>query len=266
MTGNRLEGKVALITGAGSGIGRAIAVLFAREGASVGINFSRNEKGARETLRLVEETGSEGVVLKADISAAEEVKSIAEELQARFGKIDVLVNNSGIGSETTPDRVVDIAVEDWDRVMGVNLKGVMLTCKFVLPGMIERRGGSIINISSIRGLLGNPNLASYSASKGGVVLLSKETALDYARYGIRVNCICPGFVSTEMFKGYIAKQEDPELALKTFKEMSPLDKVGDPEEIAYAALFFAGDASSFVTGTALAVDGGYTASGARSIL
>jgi NAD(P)-dependent dehydrogenase (short-subunit alcohol dehydrogenase family) len=132
--------------------------------------------------------------------------------------------------------------------------------------MIEQQAGSIINISSIRGLLGNPNLASYCASKGGVVLLSREMALDYARFGIRVNCICPGFVNTEMFQGYIAKQEDPELAVRTFRAMSPLDKVGEPEEIASAALFFAGEASSFVTGTALPVDGGYTASGARSIL
>ena len=266
MNGNRLEGKTALITGAGSGIGRAIAVVFAREGASIGINYNRNEKGAGETLRLVEEAGSEGMALKADISDADETKAIVDKLNSRFGKIDVLVNNSGIGSETTPDRVVDISLEDWDRVMDVNLKGVMLTSKYVIPGMKERGKGAIINISSIRGLLGNPNLASYCTSKGGVVLLSREMALDYARCGIRVNCICPGFVSTEMFQGYIAKQDDPELALKTFREMSPLDKVGEPEEIAYAALFFAGDASSFVTGTALAVDGGYTASGARSIL
>ena len=264
--GNRLEGKTALITGAGSGIGRATAVVFAREGAKVGINYSRNEKGALETLRLVEEAGSEGVILGADISDAGQTQSIVDELIKRFEKIDVLVNNSGIGSETTPDRVVDISLEDWNRVMDVNLTGVMLTSRYVLPGMIERREGSIINISSIRGLLGNPNLAAYSTSKGGVVLLSREMALDYARYGIRVNCICPGFVSTEMFKGYIARQDDPELALKTFREMSPMDKVGEPEEIAFTALFFAGEASSFVTGTALAVDGGYTASGARSIL
>ncbi|MCK5736386.1 MAG: SDR family oxidoreductase, partial [Spirochaetaceae bacterium] len=178
----------------------------------------------------------------------------------------ILVNNSGIGSESTPDRVTDISMTDWDRVIDVNLRGVMLTSKFVLPGMIERGKGSIINISSIRGLLGNPNLASYCASKGGVVLLSREMALDYARYGVRVNCICPGFVNTEMFRVYLSKQDNPEEALRVFREMSPLNRVGEPEEIAKTVLFFANEASSFITGAVLPVDGGYTASGARSIL
>ena len=254
------------MTGAGSGIGRAVAVLFAEEGALIGINYNRNERGAGETLRLVKAAGSEGIILKADIADAGQAERIVEELHHAYGRIDVLVNNSGIGAEHTPDRVAEISEEDWDRVMAVNLKGVMLVSKYVLPIMTEQRGGSIINISSIRGLLGNPNLASYCASKGGVVLLSREMALDYARFDIRVNCICPGFVNTEMFQGYIAKQEDPELAVRTFRSMSPLNQVGEPEEIAAAALFFAGDASSFVTGTALPVDGGYTASGARSIL
>ncbi len=266
MDGNRLKGKVALVTGAGSGIGRAVAAVFAREGAAVGINYFRNEEGARETLRHIEISGAEGELLKADVSKPGDAESIVTQLKNRFGKIDILVNNSGIGSESTPDRVTEISLADWDRVMDVNLKGVMLTSKFVLPGMMERKQGTIINISSIRGLLGNPNLASYCASKGGVVLLTRETALDYAGFGIRVNCICPGFVNTEMFRGYIEKQEDPGLALKVFEEMSPLNRVGEPEEIAKAVLFFAGDASSFVTGTALPVDGGYTASGARSIL
>ena len=155
---------------------------------------------------------------------------------------------------------------DWDRVIDVNLKGVMLTSKYVLPGMLVRGTGSIINISSIRGLLGNPNLASYCASKGGVVLLSREMALDYARYGVRVNCICPGFVNTEMFRVYLSKQDNPEEALRIFREMSPLNRVGEPEEIAKTVLFFANKASSFITGAVLPVDGGYTASGARSIL
>ncbi len=266
MDGKRLTGKVALVTGGGAGIGRAVAVVLAREGAAVGINYYRNKEGALETLHQIESYGCEGLLLKADVSNPGDVESIVTRLKDRFGKIDILVNNSGIGSESTPDRVTDISMADWDRVIDVNLKGVMLTSKYVLPGMLVRGTGSIINISSIRGLLGNPNLASYCASKGGVVLLSREMALDYARYGVRVNCICPGFVNTEMFRVYLSKQDNPEEALRIFREMSPLNRVGEPEEIAKTVLFFANKASSFITGAVLPVDGGYTASGARSIL
>ena len=262
----RLPEKIALVTGAGSGIGRAIAELFAREGTRFGVNYCHNREGAEETLRRVEAAGSEGLLLQADVAQETEVERMIGQLADHFGGIDVLVNNSGIGTSKSPDRVAEILEEDWDRVLAVNLKGVMLTCKHALPIMMREAYGSIINISSIRGLLGNPTLASYCASKGGVVLLSKQMALDYARYGIRVNTICPGFVLTEMLEGYINKQDDPEAARINFASMSPLDRIGKPEEIASAALFFASDASSFVTGTALPVDGGYTAYGMRDIL
>jgi NAD(P)-dependent dehydrogenase (short-subunit alcohol dehydrogenase family) len=262
----RLPEKIALVTGAGSGIGRAIAELFAREGTRVGVNYCHNREGAEETLRRVEAAGSEGLLLQADVAQETEVERMIGQLADHFGGIDVLVNNSGIGTSKSPDRVAEILEEDWDRVLAVNLKGVMLTCKHALPIMMRKAYGSIINISSIRGLLGNPTLASYCASKGGVVLLSKQMALDYARYGIRVNTICPGFVLTEMLEGYINKQDDPEAARINFASMSPLDRIGKPEEIASAAMFFASDASSFVTGTALPVDGGYTAYGMRDIL
>jgi NAD(P)-dependent dehydrogenase (short-subunit alcohol dehydrogenase family) len=262
----RLPGKITLITGAGSGIGRAIAELFAREGARIGINYCHNQVGAAETLRRVEVAGSDGLLLKADVSREAEVEEMIEQLVEHFGRIDILVNNSGIGTSKSPDRVAEILEEDWDRVLAVNLKGVMLTSKHVLPVMMRQARGTIINVSSIRGLLGNPNLASYCASKGGVVLLSKQMALDYARNGIRVNAICPGFVLTEMLEGYINKQADPQGARTSFADMSPLGRIGRPEEIAAAALFFASEASSFVTGVALPVDGGYTAYGMRDIL
>ena len=183
-----------------------------------------------------------------------------------FGSIDILVNNSGIGTAESPDRVADITEKDWDLVIGVNLKGVMLTSKYALKVMIKNGSGSIINISSIRGLLGNPALASYCASKGGVVLLTRQMAVEYATYGIRVNCICPGFIETEMFKKYLEKQENPLEAKRNFSEMSPMSRIGAPFEIANVALFFASDASSFITGAVLPVDGGYTAYGARKIL
>jgi len=262
----RLRGKTTLITGAGSGIGRAIAELFAREGARIGINYCHNQDGAAETLRRIEAAGAEGLLLKADVAQEPQVIAMVDRLVDRFGTIDILVNNSGIGTSKSPDRVAEILEEDWDRVLAVNLKGVMLTSKHALPVMMRQAQGTIINISSIRGLLGNPTLASYCASKGGVVLLSKQMAMDYAQYGIRVNSICPGFILTEMLEGYINKQPDPQGARTSFAKMSPLDRIGRPEEIAAAALFFASEASSFVTGVALPVDGGYTAYGMRDIL
>jgi len=262
----RLADKVALVTGAGSGIGRAIAVAFAREGARVGINFFRNAEGAARSLELVLAESSDGVLLQADVADAEQVAAAVQELERRWARIDVLVNNSGIGTCESPDRVAEIDEKDWDRVLAVNLKGVMLACRAVLPGMIRRGSGSIVNISSIRGLTGNPNLASYCASKGGEVLLTRQMSLDYARYGVRVNCLCPGFVLTEMLAGYIAKQEDPAGAAAAFASMAPMNRVGRPEEVAAAALFLAAEASSFITGAVLPVDGGYTACGARDIL
>ena len=264
--GARLAGRVALVTGAGSGIGRATAVLFAREGAFVGINFSRNETGAEQTLGMVRAAGAEGLCIRADVARSADVAGMVSRVAARFGKIDVLVNNSGIGTTGSPDRVAEITEEDWDLVLDVNLKGAMLCSRAVLPLMMRQGSGSIVLISSIRGLLGNPSLAAYCASKGGEVLLTRQMALDYARLKIRVNCICPGFVGSEMLRGYIARQSDPGKAAQAFASMSPLGRIGEPEEIAAAALFFASDASSFVTGTALAVDGGYTALGVREIL
>jgi NAD(P)-dependent dehydrogenase (short-subunit alcohol dehydrogenase family) len=261
----RLIGKCALITGASSGIGSAVAEKFAREGAKIGINYSRNDEGAEETLRKVRSAGSEGFLLKGDISDPESARTMTEKLVNTFGSIDVLVNNSGIGSGT-PDRVTDIDQRDWDRVLAVNLTGAELMCKYVIPFMIKNGGGSIINVSSIRGLLGNPYLASYSTSKGGLVILTKQLACDYASEGIRVNCICPGFTGTEMFNGYLEKQDDPEGARNSFAAMAPLNRIGTPEEMADSVLFFASDNSSFITGVALPVDGGYTANGVREVL
>jgi NAD(P)-dependent dehydrogenase (short-subunit alcohol dehydrogenase family) len=266
MDDKRLKGRVALVTGAGSGIGRAIAVLFAREGARVGINYFHNEPGAARTLEMVRAAGSEGLLLRADVARAEEVEAMVRGLEGAYRRVDVLVNNSGIGTAGSPDRVAEILEEDWDRVLAVNLKGVMLASRQLLPIMIRQGGGAIVNISSIRGLAGNPTLASYCASKGGEVALTRQMALDYARYGVRVNCICPGFVLTEMLSGYIRKQADPAGAEKAFASMSPMNRLGQPQEIASAALFFASEASSFITGAALPVDGGYLAYGARDIL
>lgn len=263
---DRLKGKVALITGGGSGIGKSISIIFAGEGAGIGVNVYRNVEGGEKTVENIKKKGGSAILLQGDVSNDREVKEMGSVILAEFGRLDILVNNSGIGASNSPDRVTDILGEDWDRVIDVNLKGVMLTSKYAVPHMIKQGGGSIINISSIRGLLGNPNLASYCASKGGMVLLTKEMALDYAGHGIRVNCICPGFTDTVMFRTYLQKQDDPEESRRMFSEMAPLDRIGTPEEIAWPALFFASESASFITGVTLPVDGGYTASGVRKIL
>jgi NAD(P)-dependent dehydrogenase (short-subunit alcohol dehydrogenase family) len=265
MKSKRLEGKIALVTGAGSGIGRAIAILFAYEGAKIGVNVHQNVPGGEETVSDIMQKGGEAVLLQADVSNSGDVRSMMERLCKRFGGIDILVNNSGVGTTRTPDRVTDIGEDEWDRVIDVNLKGMFLTSKYTIPHMKERGGGAIVNISSIRGLLGSPVLASYCASKGGMVLLTKEMAVDYARDNIRVNCVCPGFTETEMLKTYLKKQDDPDEARKIFSEMAALRRIGQPEEIAYSALFFASEESSFITGVALPVDGGYVANGMRKI-
>lgn len=259
----RFLNKVVLVTGASSGIGQAIALRFAQEGAIVGINYNKNRDGAEKTLEMVFAQGSEGMILRADVSVVREVDEMVSALIEKYGVIDVLVNNSGIGSPSSPDRVHEITEKDWDRVIEVNLKGYMLTAKAVLPHFIVRKKGSIVNIASIRGLLGSPMLTSYCASKGGVVLLTRAMALDYASHGIRVNCICPGFIETEMFRSYLSLQKDPNATRDKFAKMALLQRIGQPEEVASVCAFLASDAASFITGVALPVDGGYTANGVR---
>ncbi len=258
-TDKRLDGKIALVTGAGTGIGRAIASLFARHGARIGVNVHKSVEGGQQTIRDISEQGGEAVLLPADITSPADVKEATERLVQTFGGIDILVNNSGIGTTRTSDRVTDIDEDEWDRVLEVNLKGAMLTSKFVIPHIRKRGGGKIVNISSIRGLLGNPVLASYCASKGGMVLLTKQMAVDYAADDIRVNCICPGTTETPMIDRLLGLEEDPEKTAQSIRTMHPLGRFAQPEEIARAMLFLASEEASFVTGAVLPVDGGYTA-------
>jgi dihydroanticapsin dehydrogenase len=265
MQSRRLQGKVALITGAGSGIGRAVSLLFAREGAAIGVHVNRNVAGGEKTAAAIGRDGEEATLLQADISQSGAVEDMVQKLTNKFGGLDILVNNSGIGTTRTPDTVTEIGEDEWDRVIDVNLKGAFLTSRYAIPHMKKRGGGTSVNIASIRGLLGNPVLASYCASKGGMVLLTKQMALDYADANIRVNCVCPGFTDTEMFQTYLQKQDDPKSARKSFSNMAALKRIGLPGEIAGAVLFFASNDSSFVTGVALPVDGGYTANGVREI-
>ncbi len=251
----RLENKVALITGATSGIGEATALLFAREGASVAIT-GRNEERGRAVSRRILETGGKAIFIRTDVRKIDECRRAVEETLRAFGRLDILFNNAGVFFSNT---TLDCSEEQWDLQLDVNLKGTFLMSKCALPGMIEQGSGVIINNSSGWGLVGGDAAVAYCASKGGVVLLTKAMAVDHGRQGIRVNCICPGDVDTPMLP------EDARMRGLKWEDYlagcgnRPLGRIGTSEEIAKAALFLASDDSSFMTGAALVVDGGGTA-------
>lgn len=251
----RVDGKIALITGAGSGIGRAMTVLFAREGAAV-LAADVNQAGADETVRLVRDAGGRAEALKADVSRSADVQAMIAGCLQAFGRIDVLCNNAGIGSTQT---VVDTPEEVWSRVFEVNVTGTFLGCKYAIPHMIEAGGGAIVNTASVAGLVGIKNRAAYCASKGAVVLLTKSIALDYVNEGIRCNCVCPGTVGSPWVERLLAVASDPAAERASLEARQPMGRLGTPEEIAEAALYLASDAASFVTGSELVIDGGWTA-------
>jgi len=251
----RLEGKVAVVTGAGSGIGRAIAHRFAQEGASVVIAEVNRDAGASAASEIRAEGGS-ALFVPTDVSRAADVEAMVRRTVAEFGRLDVLVNNAAI---QILGRLADTSEEDWDRLQSVNLKGVFLCSKYAIPEMVRTGGGSIVNLASVLGLVGDPDLAAYCAAKGGVLALTKAAALAYGPAGIRVNAICPGDVDTPMVRDYFNKDPDPEALRRRISSEYALRRIAEPREIAEAALFLASDASSFVTATALVIDGGLTA-------
>lgn len=252
----RLDGKVALVTGAALGIGRATAALFAREGASVALTDVQDDEGeaARKTI---ESDGGTARYWHLDVADEDAVARVVDEVVDAFGGLDIVVNNAGISGADKPTH--EVTEEEWDRVMAVNVKGVFFCTKHAVPRMKERGGGSIVNLSSIYGLVGAPDVPPYHASKGAVRLMSKTDALLYADDGIRVNSLHPGFVWTPMVEHYLASQGDVEEGRSALAALHPLGRVGEPDEVAYAALYLASDESSFVTGSELVVDGGYTA-------
>ncbi len=251
----RLKGKVAVVTGGNSGIGRAAAVLFAKEGAKVVIAALDSTKG-QAVVNEIRQFGGEAIFVQTDISREDEIKSMVAQAMVKFKRIDILFNNAGI-ELTKP--VTETTAEELEKVLSVNLKGVFFGCKHAIPYMTRHGGGSIINTASTAGIVGFPNMAAYSASKGAVVLLTKQMALDYAKQGIRVNCVCPGAIMTPMVERFINKSPNPEETKKQLAGMHPIGRMGKPEEIANAVLFLASDESSFVTGHSLIVDGGLTA-------
>lgn len=249
---SRLAGKRALITGGASGIGRATALLFSREGAAVSV-VDLDEEGGRSVTRMIEEEGGRAIFVRADVTRASECRDAVERTVSSLGGLDILFNNAGIIRRAT---VVELAEEEWDQVMAVNVKSMFLFSRYAIPLMAQAGGGVIINTSSGWGLVGGPRAAAYCASKGAVVLLTKAMAIDHGPQNIRVNCLCPGDTDTPMLEDEARQLGQP---MQLFLEEAadrPLRRIGTPEDIAQAALYLASDASSYVTGTALVVDGG----------
>ena len=251
----RLVGKVAIITGAGAGIGRAAALLFAKEGAEVVVADCDPEEGAK-TVSLIKQNGGAAIFVQVDVSKAADVKKMVKTTVETYGKLDILVNNAGIYLQAD---AVKSTEEDWDRILAVNLKGVFLCTKYGIPEMIKGGGGSIVNIGSEAGIVGIGNQVAYNVSKSGVISLTKSTAIDFAAHNIRVNCVCPGTTETPLVEAALERAPDPAAARRALEEVRPANRLGRPEEIAAGILYLASDESPYATGSILSIDGGYTA-------
>jgi NAD(P)-dependent dehydrogenase (short-subunit alcohol dehydrogenase family) len=247
-----LNGKIALITGGASGIGQATALLFAQEGAAVSI-LDLNQKDGENVASKICTNGGRAIFIPCDVSKAKECQHAVEKTVKTFGWVNILFNNAGIIRRAT---VVELTEEEWERVMAVNLKSVFLLSKYAIPHMAKAGGGVIINNASGWGLVGGRKAASYCASKGAIVLLTKAMALDHGEQNIRVNCICPGDTDTAMLRSEAQQLGEPISQFLKEAADRPLKRMGKPEDIAQAVLYLASDASSFITGVSLVVDGG----------
>lgn len=248
-----VAGKVALVTGASSGIGRATALAFAREGAKV-VVADVTVEGGEETVALIKKAGGEAIFVKTDVSKAAEVEALVNKAVATYGRLDCAHNNAGIAGNSKT--VVDDTEDNWDRILAINLKGVWWCMKYEIAQMLKQGGGAIVNTASDAGLIGVRRGGAYVASKHGVVGLTKTAALEYAKAGIRVNCVCPGPIDTPMLQGIGGRNQQ---VMEKMAAAQPGGRLGKPEEIAEAAVWLCSDAASFITGLPMPVDGGYMA-------
>ncbi|OZH55168.1 short-chain dehydrogenase [Hydrocoleum sp. CS-953] len=244
------EGKVALITGGSSGIGRATAIAFAKKGAKVVIG-DRMEKEGQETVAMIKEIGSEAIFIKTDITQATEVENLVNQTINTYNRLDYAFNNAG--TEGTLGPSIEQTEENWNQIINTNLKGVWLSMKYQIPQMLKNGGGAIVNNASVAGLIGVPNLSIYCASKHGVIGLTKAVALEQAKAGIRINSVCPGPTQTDLLDRILSK-----IGRSEAKAAQPIGRFGKPEEIANAVVWLCSDAASFITGHSLTIDGGYT--------
>jgi NAD(P)-dependent dehydrogenase (short-subunit alcohol dehydrogenase family) len=244
------ENKVVIVTGASSGIGRATAMAFAREGAKVVVSDVQ-EKDGLAAVEEIKKNKGEAHFIKCDVSSEEQVKNLVDETIAKYGRLDCAYNNAGI--EGSPCTTVECSTENWDKTININLKGVWLCMKYEIPAMLKYGKGSIVNCSSIAGLVGFETIPAYVASKHGVIGLTETAALEFAKKNIRVNAVCPGAIHTPMLDRFTSGEE------QTMAEQDPMGRVGRPEEIADSVLWLCSDKSSYVTGQSIAVDGGWVA-------
>jgi NAD(P)-dependent dehydrogenase (short-subunit alcohol dehydrogenase family) len=251
----RVEGKACIVTGAGSGIGRAIAERLAEEGGKI-ICVDINGDAVQKTVTEIQQTGGVAEAIAADVSDSQQVDAFVARCVAAYGRVDVLVNNAGVN---LPGVFHEVSNDVIDRTLDVNVKGYLYGCRAVIPHMLNQGGGSIVNLSSVNGLVSEPFLTVYSASKGAVVMLTKGVALDYAKQNIRCNAICPGWVDTPINYAHAEMLGGLEQVYATLDAVQPIGRPGEPREIAHLALFLASDEASFMTGSIITADGGMTA-------
>jgi len=256
-SGGRLENKIALVTGGSRGLGRAICLLFAREGARVAVNYRARQDEADTAVEQITDQGGEAFAIQADVSKDDDIKRMVQGTVDRFGGIDILVNNAGISFYR---KLLDHSEEDWDHVIGVNLKSIFLCSKYAIPHIQARNGGVIINVGSCHAFATQPDCTSYAASKAGMIGFNRSLALEMAPYRIRVNVLVPGAFWTPMAEEAVARLGPQEQVLPVINARLPLGRQGEPNEFAEAALFLAGDSGSYTTGQVYIIDGGLLAS------